>query len=247
MSRGKKIYYDKSTGDRILELSESVYLVSTTIDQDIASFTVLSERNRDTFDVLELPYGAYAQDFAECNGYRVNTETKTLEFSYPDTNEPDVEQPYQAPLSEQINTLKEQLLTADEKYKLIDKSSISLDDLKVAKMNQLDELCNKSIVKGFDFTINGVSYRFSCSITAQANFQGTDTLFKDGLITEVEWTVIDNSTGVTSRITLDKNTFDQIRLEVFNHINANISKLRNTLQPQVESATTNSEVNSIVW
>lgn len=141
----------------------------------------------------------------------------------------------------------EQLLTADEKYKLIDKSSISLDDLKVAKMNQLDELCNKSIVEGFDFTINGISYRFSCSITAQANFQGTDTLFKDGLITEVEWTVIDNSTGVTSRITLDKNTFDQIRLEVFNHINANISKLRNTLQPQVESATTNSEVNSIVW
>lgn len=141
----------------------------------------------------------------------------------------------------------EQLLTADEKYKLIDKSSISLDDLKVAKMNQLEELCNKSIVDGFDFTINSVSYRFSCSITAQANFQGTDTLFKDGLITEVEWTVTNNSTGVTSRVTLDKSTFDQIRLEVFNHINANISKLRNTLQPQVESATDNSSVDSIVW
>lgn len=128
-----------------------------------------------------------------------------------------------------------------------DKSDISLDKLKQLKMNQLDELCNKSIVEGFDFTINDVSYRFSCSVTAQANFQGTDTLFKDGLIADVEWTVIDNTTDVTSRITLDKITFDQIKLEVFNHINANISKLRNTLQPQVESATTNSEVNSIVW
>lgn len=128
-----------------------------------------------------------------------------------------------------------------------DKSDISLTELKQLKMNQLDELCNKSIIEGFDFTINGVSYRFSCSITAQANFQGTDTLFKDGIITDVEWTVIDNSTDVTSRITLDKDTFDQIRLEVFNHINANISKLRNTLQPQVESATSNDEVNSIVW
>jgi len=38
--------------------------------------------------VLEPEYGQYAQDFAESNGYRVNPETKKLEFSYPDSEQP---------------------------------------------------------------------------------------------------------------------------------------------------------------
>lgn len=103
MKIGRKIYYDKTTGNIVFDKGEMLgSVIATTIEQDIATYAALSERNRDTFDVLELPYGAYSQDFAECNGYRVNVETKTLEFSYPDPNEPTLEQPYQAPLSEQV-------------------------------------------------------------------------------------------------------------------------------------------------
>lgn len=108
--KGTRLFYDKITGIVFFEVREQQFdfdADDTTVEQDIATFRVLSERNRDTFDVLELPFGAYSQDFRECSGYRVNVETKELEFSYPDPNEPDVEQPYQAPLSEQVATLEE--------------------------------------------------------------------------------------------------------------------------------------------
>lgn len=109
---GRKIYYSTITGEIILTISDrkGPYVHATSIEQDISEFIVLSERNRDTFDVIELEYGQYSQDFAECNGYRVNPETKTLEFSYPDPNEPNIEQPYQAPLSEQVKNLEATIL-----------------------------------------------------------------------------------------------------------------------------------------
>lgn len=106
---GRKIYYDKETGNVILDTGEMMgVVVETTIEQDIETFTALSERNRDTFDVLQLEYGQYAQDFAECNGYRVNPETKELEFSYPDPNDPEPQEPiYQKPLSEELEETKQ--------------------------------------------------------------------------------------------------------------------------------------------
>jgi len=101
-----RIYYDKQIG-QVLQMTgnfidEGIQQYET-IEEQIQKYTKLSERNRDTFDVLELPYGAYAEDFAQCNGYRVNPETLELEFSYPDPNETEQqEQVYQKPLTEQL-------------------------------------------------------------------------------------------------------------------------------------------------
>lgn len=109
MQIGKRIYYDVVTGYPLADVGErqGELVFVTTIEQDIATFKVLSERNRDTFDFIELEYGQYKDDFDECGGnYRVNPETKTLEFSYPDPNEPNIEQPYQAPLSEKVKQLE---------------------------------------------------------------------------------------------------------------------------------------------
>ncbi|MFP3361230.1 hypothetical protein R0K17_28375, partial [Planococcus sp. SIMBA_143] len=81
-----RIYYDKTTGQVIQRTGnfEDNWLVEyETVEEQIPKYSALSERNRDTFDVLELPFGAYSQDFAESNGYRVNVETGELEFSYP--------------------------------------------------------------------------------------------------------------------------------------------------------------------
>jgi hypothetical protein len=112
MNINGKIYYDLQTGNVILHLVEQkdVFGISpTTIEQDIATFTALSERNRETFDVIELPLGAYTQDFIGSRGnYRVNVETKKLEFSYPDANEPDARPVYQAPLSLEVVKLKQE-------------------------------------------------------------------------------------------------------------------------------------------
>lgn len=104
---GRKIYYDKLNGNVILDTGErSGSVVETTFDQDIATFTVLSERNRGTFDVIELPFGGYAQDFAESNGYRVNVTNGTLEFSYPDPNAPEAPRVFVKPLTEQITEVQ---------------------------------------------------------------------------------------------------------------------------------------------
>lgn len=107
MDIGRKIYYEIETGNVILDTGERQgFVVPTTVEQDMQTYKGLTERNREAVDVIELEYGQYAQDFAESNGYRVNPETKELEFSYPDPNEPEQVLVYQTPLSVEVEELK---------------------------------------------------------------------------------------------------------------------------------------------
>lgn len=109
MEIGRKIFYEKETGNIIVDTGEregsSVY---TTVEQDIASYIELSQRNRDTFDVIELPYGKYRQDFMVSNGRRVNLETMDLEFSYPNPTDPNAPQKFEKALSTQIEELRQE-------------------------------------------------------------------------------------------------------------------------------------------
>ncbi|MFD0825861.1 DUF4376 domain-containing protein [Neobacillus sp. M.A.Huq-85] len=130
---------------------------------------------------------------------------------------------------------------------LIKENSQELTNRKIEKMAAIEALCDASIIAGFDYEINGISYHFSSSLAAQANFQGTDTLFKDGLISDVEWTVTNNATGAVERISFDQTVFNQLKLQVFIHINSNISKLRNELQPKVDAAQSQTELDLIIW
>jgi hypothetical protein len=112
---GHKIYFDKSLGNVLVVTSELQGNVEeTTIEHDIATFTALSERNRDSFDVIELEFGQFAEDFAECNGFRVNVTTKELEFSYPNPNEPEAPLVYQKPLTVQVKEVREELAVTQE-------------------------------------------------------------------------------------------------------------------------------------
>lgn len=113
MNVGRIIFFDIVDGSIIVNTNEySGVTRKKTIDEQIATYPQLSERNRESFDYIELEYGQYHQDFMECIGYSVNPETKELNFKYPDPNEPEVEQPYRPPLSEEIETLKSNLDTA---------------------------------------------------------------------------------------------------------------------------------------
>lgn len=104
---GRRLYYDKITGNVILNRHEMVgFVKELSIEEEIEIYKELSERNRESFDVIQLEYGQYAQDFTECNGYRINVDDKTIEFSYPNDNEEPIEPVYQAPLSEQVEELK---------------------------------------------------------------------------------------------------------------------------------------------
>lgn len=243
---GRRIYFDKGTGNVILDTGErSGDVIETTVDQDFESFIVLMERVRETVGVIQFAYGEYAQDFMQCNGYRVNPETLALEFSYPDPNAPMPEPVYQEPLTEQVAELKRSAMSPAEIYESTDNSSLTLDELKELKIGQLKYLCEQDILAGFDFTINGILYHFSFDVEAQMNFNGANSLFVEGLITEVEWTVTNN--GQYERIILDKPTFDQIKLVAFNEKNNKIKRLRNDILPLVEVAESKSDVEVIVW
>lgn len=108
MQIGRRIFYDIATGNVIVDIGERQgAVVPKTIEQDIQTYKELSERNLDKFDYIELEYGQYEQDFAECNGYRINPETKELEFSYPDPNAPEESPIFRPPLSVEVEELKQ--------------------------------------------------------------------------------------------------------------------------------------------
>lgn len=105
---GRKLYFDKLSGGVIVDTGErSGFVRETTREEDFAAYQTLAERVADTVGCIQLEYGQYAQDFAECNSYRVNLDTLELEFSYPDPGETDPQEPaYQKPLSVEVAELK---------------------------------------------------------------------------------------------------------------------------------------------
>ncbi|MCD7034566.1 hypothetical protein LRR81_09970 [Metabacillus sp. GX 13764] len=81
MQIGRRIYYDNTTGEVILDKGEMEGDVLQTTDmQDIFSFPVLSERNRDSFDYIDLDFGAYADRFKQHESYKVDAKTKRIIF-----------------------------------------------------------------------------------------------------------------------------------------------------------------------
>ena len=107
MEIGRKIFFDILTGNIIFDTGEREgSAVETTAEHDIATFSTLSERNRETFGVLELPFGAYASDFSEGRLIGVDLVTNEPIFSYPNPNEPIEPIIEQIPMSTQIESLE---------------------------------------------------------------------------------------------------------------------------------------------
>lgn len=129
MEIGRKIYFDKATGNVIQDTGErSGDVVETTQEQDFATFKALSERVPDKVGLLQLEYGEFAQDFMECSGYRVDIsgDEPALQFSYLDGTEEPEEPAFQTPLSEQVNTLK---TATAEQQQTIDDLTLAIADI----------------------------------------------------------------------------------------------------------------------
>lgn len=61
---GRKIYYQLSTGNVILEIGEREgSVVETTIDQDFESYVALSQLVKSTVGVIQLTYRQYSDKF----------------------------------------------------------------------------------------------------------------------------------------------------------------------------------------
>ncbi|WP_197716124.1 hypothetical protein [Priestia endophytica] len=135
MDIGRKVYYDKATGNVILDTGErSGNVRPTTVAKDIASYSVLSQRNKDSFGVIELAFGQYSQDFMQSTGYRVNPQTKIIEFTYTDSgestpNEPTPEPAYTAPLTEQIANLEKENALLKAQNQAVSERADFIEDL----------------------------------------------------------------------------------------------------------------------
>ena len=165
MKIGKRIYFDTQTGEIILDTGErSGHVVPTTVERDIEVFRQLSERNRNTFDYIELEYGQYREDFLHATSYRVNPKTRELVFSYDKIEEEEETEPiYQEPLTEKVERLeKEQLITMTA---LVEKHE---ETLELKKMNEKLQEMNLIALQGVA-ELNGEVQKLKKEMEASAD------------------------------------------------------------------------------
>ena len=103
---GKRIYYLKVDGRVILDTGEAEGWVNpTTSEDDWRIYSELQKYNKTEIDFIELQFGEFKTEFAECTSYRVNVETKTLEFDYTPIP-PSPEVPVAPSLHERVDNLE---------------------------------------------------------------------------------------------------------------------------------------------
>lgn len=82
MEIGRKVYYDKETGNVILVTGEmSGDVIETTTSQDFESYQALKERAPETVTWLKLGYGELSESFGQ--GIPSRVENGVLLFTYP--------------------------------------------------------------------------------------------------------------------------------------------------------------------
>jgi membrane peptidoglycan carboxypeptidase len=123
------------------------------------------------------------------------------------------------------------------------------DDLKKAKMIELEQACGQAIVGTFTAQVNGVTYSFSNSTSAQSNFKDAKDAWTYGYIPNtqtIKWTAYD-SNGNVVRLDLTEEQFDPVNIARMTWQQTNVSKLRDILEPQVNAATSQTDLDKIVW
>lgn len=142
---GRKIYYDKNTGNVLLNIGEMCgsdgSLKETTIEDDFKSYTVLSERNQDTVGLIQLEYGDLSDKFISCTGLYVDITKNPID--------------------------------KDAVVFTFTTPEASLEQVKQSKINELNQDCQNAIVGGFHSTAyQGTDKLYDSTLTDQANITG---------------------------------------------------------------------------
>lgn len=112
---------------------------------------------------------------------------------------------------------------------------------KEIKIAELDYLCNQTILAGFTCYALGEEYTYSFDTEAQINLSGMLNAITAGLVEEpIYW----KASGTPLPHTFAE--FKEVYTDGLKHKNENIKKYW-TLKAKVEAATTDEEVNAIVW
>lgn len=107
---GRKIYYDKATGNVILDTGERWGdVVETTVEQDFAAYVVLAERVPETVGVISLDFGQDREKFAQYK-YHVDIETGKIVWDLTPEQEEEVK-------SDPLADIEAMII--DQEYRLI--------------------------------------------------------------------------------------------------------------------------------
>lgn len=91
---GSRVYYLKENGNVVFKTGQAEgWVIEIKPEQDWEIYTELQKYTKESLDFIQLQYDEFKTEFAECTSYRVNIETKKLEFEYGEKpNPPEVPQ-----------------------------------------------------------------------------------------------------------------------------------------------------------
>lgn len=91
---GSRVYYLKENGNVVFKTGQAEgWVIEITPEQDWEIYTELQKYTKESLDFIQLQYNEFETEFNECTSYRVNIETKKLEFEYGEKpNPPEVPQ-----------------------------------------------------------------------------------------------------------------------------------------------------------
>ena len=103
---GSRVYYLKTNGNVVFKTGQAEgWVTEITPEQDWEIYEELKKYTKESLDFIQLKYNEYSTEFAECTSYRVNVDTKQLEFDYtPVPPAPDV--PISPTLHERVDNLE---------------------------------------------------------------------------------------------------------------------------------------------
>lgn len=128
---------------------------------------------------------------------------------------------------------------------LVKSNDLVLQLAKDGKKKELRRKCREAITSNFTCTVNGVEYTFSYDEDAQRNLLDYFMALANGLKTTIKVNAKQN--GQYVRLDADLNTLKSIWKASLDHKDTNLSRLRDTLYVQVDSATTIDDVSNITW
>ena len=112
MKTGRRIYYDKKSGEVLYDSGESIGSVTQlSVEDEISNIKALSERNRETFDFIQMEYEELARDFKEATSYKVDVESKEIVFNFENPSEVPV---YRESLTKEVKRLEDTVTELDE-------------------------------------------------------------------------------------------------------------------------------------
>ena len=103
---GSRVYYLKTNGNVVFKTGQSSgWVTEITPTQDWEIYEELKKYTKESLDYIQLKYDEFKTEFSECTSYRVNVDTKQLEFDYTPVPEPP-EVPVAPSLHERVDNLE---------------------------------------------------------------------------------------------------------------------------------------------